>query len=325
MRAAGVKPHFMQPAFFSSGDLIADRRYEHAMDLAARGDLAAAIDLLQQTVERAPQFASAWFRLGELRIQAGDQRAAGEAFRACLASDPQDRLGAGLQLALLGEAEVETAMSPGYVRALFDGYAADFDHALHGRLEYRGPQMLAAAVRAAVPIDPPTFARALDLGCGTGLAGSVFRPMVTFLAGVDLSPRMIEAARRKNLYDALHVGDMLDFLREQRDGSADLVLAADAFVYLADLRPVCAAAARVLTAAGLLVFSVETHAGEGMILGEKLRYAHARQHVEEALREAGLTIVSLAQCSTRKEAGVPVPGLLAVAQKVGMESSPVDA
>ncbi len=49
------------PLFLSSGDLIADRRYQHARDLAARGDLQAAADLFAQAVERAPDFASAWF------------------------------------------------------------------------------------------------------------------------------------------------------------------------------------------------------------------------------------------------------------------------
>jgi len=41
------------PLFVSSGDLIADRRYQWALDLVARGDLAGAADLLAQTTELA--------------------------------------------------------------------------------------------------------------------------------------------------------------------------------------------------------------------------------------------------------------------------------
>ena len=48
----------------------------------------------------------------------------------------------------------------------------------------------------------------LDLGCGTGLAGAAFRPHVDWLAGVDLSPKMIEVARAKGLYDRLAVADI---------------------------------------------------------------------------------------------------------------------
>ena len=107
----------------------------------------------------------------------------------------------------------------------------------------------------------------LDLGCGTGLAGAAFRPHVDWLVGVDLSPKMIEEARRKGLYDKLVVGDIAQFLGEQRAASAHLVIAADVFAYVADVGAVCAAVARVLAPGGLFGFTVETHAGEGAIVG----------------------------------------------------------
>ena len=53
--------------FLSSGDLVADRRFDFARDLQLKGDLAAAADLLLQATELAPGFASAWFTLGEVR------------------------------------------------------------------------------------------------------------------------------------------------------------------------------------------------------------------------------------------------------------------
>ena len=68
------------PLFITSGDLIADRRYEMARGYAADGDLAAAADLYAQAVELAPGFASAWFALGEAREALGDREAAREAF-----------------------------------------------------------------------------------------------------------------------------------------------------------------------------------------------------------------------------------------------------
>ena len=59
--------------FFSSGDLIADRRYEFARDLQLKGDLPAAADLLEQAIELAPGFISAWFTLGEIRQELGER------------------------------------------------------------------------------------------------------------------------------------------------------------------------------------------------------------------------------------------------------------
>ena len=58
----------------SSGDLIADRRFEWARDSQTKGDLAAAADLFAQTLELAPGYAAAWFALAELRDKAGRAR-----------------------------------------------------------------------------------------------------------------------------------------------------------------------------------------------------------------------------------------------------------
>ena len=150
----------MRPTHSSSGDLIADRRFEWARDHAGRGDFAAAADLLLQSLEIVPGYASAWFVLGEIRAQLGDRAGAEEAFRKTLALDPADRRGALLQLMRLGAAPVED-MPPAYVRALFDGYAPVFDRTLVDRLDYCGPGLLFHAVMASGR--PLRFKRALDL------------------------------------------------------------------------------------------------------------------------------------------------------------------
>ncbi len=86
----------------------------------------------------------------------------------------------------------------------------------------------------------PRFDRALDLGCGTGLAGAVFAPRVDSLVGVDLSAAMVEQARRTGRYNHLHVSDVLEFLAREGDGCADLVIAADVLPYCSDLAPLIA-------------------------------------------------------------------------------------
>ena len=123
--------------FLSSGDLMADRRYEFARDLQLKGDLAAAADLLEQAVELAPKFASAWFTLGNIRQQRGEREAAIAAFREARAANPDDHHGATLHLMRLGTEEI-SAMPAAYVQALFDQYAPRFDAALVGDLGYRG-------------------------------------------------------------------------------------------------------------------------------------------------------------------------------------------
>ena len=302
--------------FLSSGDLVADRRFEFARDLQLKGDLAAAADLLLQAVELAPNFASAWFTLGEIRVELGQRDAAVAAFRKARAADPQDRHGASLYLMRLGAEEI-AAMPQAYVQALFDQYAPRFEAALVDDLGYRGPSLLFKAVLAvrSAAKKPAFFRRAIDLGCGTGLAAGAFAKEVDRFTGFDLSPKMIECARATCLYAELEVADMVRGLRGQPDSSADLVLAADAMVYLADLAPVLNEAGRVLILGGLAAFTVETHQGDGVIIGGGLRYAHGANYVRATIASAGLTLAHLEDLSARNEDNVPVPGLVAVAVK----------
>ena len=304
------------PLFLSSGDLVADRRFDFARDLQLKGDLVAAADLLLQATELAPGFASAWFTLGEIRERLGERDEAIAAFRRARAADPDDRHGASLRLTLLG-AEKLSAMPPAYVRALFDQYAPKFEAALVDDLGYRGPALLFKAVlaaRAAIR-KPAFFRRALDLGCGTGLAAHAFAAQADEFIGIDLSPRMIERARATGLYARIEVAEMVEGLRGKPDASADLILAADAAVYLSDLVPLLGEANRVLAAGGLLAFTLETHGGDGVILGKGLRYAHGAGYLRASIEAAGLALSRLEDLSARNEDNTPVPGLVVVATK----------
>lgn len=298
----------------TSGDPVIDRRLDWARAMLAEGDAAAAAELLEETVGFAPTFAAAWFLLGEARMAFADTVQAGAAFARARALDPEDALGAGLRLARLGLAPADGAMSPAYVRTLFDQYAHRFDTALRDRLGYRGPELLLDATTRAATLcgRPPVFGEGLDLGCGTGLAGVLFAPLVARLSGVDLSPAMLERAAALGLYAHLEAGEMGAALDAVPQGALDLVIAADALCYISDISDIFRAAGRALTAAGLFAFTLETHAGDGILLRDTLRYAHPESWVRQAAAEAGLGVVLMESASTRSEKGVPVPGLVCV-------------
>jgi predicted TPR repeat methyltransferase len=302
--------------FMSSGDMVADRRFDYARDLQLRGDLVAAEDLFVQATDLAPGFATAWFTLGDVREQLGDRAGAILAFRTAELTDPGDRNGAGLRLMRLGAAKVG-GMRPTYVTALFDQYAPRFDAALVDHLGYRGPALLLAAVMTARTEAgrPPAFGRAIDLGCGTGLAARAFATIVDDIIGIDLSPKMVERARATGLYAELAVAEIVEGLKGRPDGSADLILAADVMVYVHDMAPLLAEAARVLASGGLFAFTVESHAGEGVRLGEGLRYAHSEACVRVLIAAAGLTLDRLESAWSRTESGAEVAGLVVVAAK----------
>jgi predicted TPR repeat methyltransferase len=265
--------------------------------------------MLEQALERAPDWPPALFALGEARAKLGDANGAVAAFRASLAADPADALGAAGRLALLGEGEPARDLPRAYVARLFDDYAQRFDRHLVEELAYRGPALIAATIDAAAP--GRRFARALDLGCGTGLAGAPLRGRVERLEGADLSPAMLAKARERGLYDALEATDIVDHLR-RFSAAFDLIVAADTLVYCGDLRPVFTAAATALVRGGLFAFTVESFAGEGYRLGETMRFAHTRAYLEANAAAATLRPLIVEAASTRREKGVDVPGLAAV-------------
>lgn len=75
--------------------------------------------------------------------------------------------------------------------------------------------------------------RALDLGCGIGRMEAALSPRVGEIHGIDISPRMVDSARRRcsglaNVHFHLSPGsDLFDF----PDVSYDFVLAVDSFPY----------------------------------------------------------------------------------------------
>ena len=280
--------------------------------MAEDGDFAAAADLFVQVVERVPAWAPGWAGLAEARERGGDPAGARDAWARVAAHDPDEVLGAAAHLARL-EGRTPVALPGGYVRALFDDYAPRFDRHLVATLDYRGPAILGDALERAVP--GRRFARVLDLGCGTGLMGVALAGRADRIDGVDLSPAMVERARATGAYATLAAGSLEEALAAADAASYDLVVAADVLVYVGDLAPVLAGAARALRPGGLLGFTVQALAGFGFALGPDMRFSHGRAHVSEGLASAGLRALVLDDASTRREKGSAVPGLVVAAER----------
>lgn len=310
----------------TSGDLLADRRYAYAEACLAEGDAHGACEMAEQALERAPRFSPAWFLLGRAR-EAQHRAGGGEAtFHAALRAyanaldiDPEDRIGARLRLVGMGEGEVLEAITPAYIRALFDGYAPRFERHLVGQLQYRGPAMLMDALdRVAGPAS--RFEAVVDLGCGTGLVGEALAGRARHLTGIDLSPAMLAEAGRGGRYQRLVADDLRVFLAAEPLASADLVLAADVFIYIGDLAPILVGIAGILRPGGLVAFTTQAQPGDAVILGTDGRYAHGTLHLREALDEAGLELRLLEEAAIRRERGCDVQGHLVLASRPLRES-----
>ncbi|HEX5328501.1 MAG TPA: tetratricopeptide repeat protein [Acetobacteraceae bacterium] len=205
-----------------------------------------------------------------------------------------------------------------YVRAVFDNYADRFDAHLIS-LGYRIPGVIRAALLQHAPLRPHNrLGPVLDLGCGTGLVAVALSdlPLGAF-TGVDVSPRMLAKAEAKQLYATLHEADITDFLAADTTGYA-VIVAADVLCYFGAINELMTAVSRRLQPDGLFTASFEElepgseHAARGWALGPRGRYAHTTDHIATTAGAAGLTVLALEHETVRNEAGVPVPGRLAV-------------
>jgi len=208
--------------------------------------------------------------------------------------------------ALSGEAGTPSRAGDRYVRNLFDAAADSFDETLSNWLDYRAPELVAGAVRAALGPGATTSA-AIDLGCGTGLAAPLLAPMTRRLEGVDLSPRMLDRARACGGYDALFEDEIGRFLSARR-GRYTLAVACDVFCYFGELAQPFRAVHDALRPGGLFAFTVERIAGEGHELGASGRYQHSHAFVVAAAAAAGFAPVSEAEVRLRSELHRPVVG-----------------
>lgn len=228
-------------------------------------------------------------------------------------------------LAALANVFPPTQVPPQEVTDLFDRYADRFDGHLVGQLGYRAPELIAKAVKAAVAATRPAAAGAspplldvLDLGCGTGLCGPLLRPLARTLAGVDLSPAMIDKAAARGVYDRLDVGDLVATLA-RTPAAWDVLVAADVLLYLGDLAPTFEAAAAALRPGGLLAVTVEAGGGERYMLNQQTRrYMHSEPYLRRLAAMYGFAVEAFETTILRMNRGQAVAGYLVVLRAPGV-------
>src|SRR6478672_12012170 len=203
-----------------------------------------------------------------------------------------------------------------FVTQVFDGFAESFDKVLHG-LEYLAPALVADALQR-TDGPPRGELHIVDAGCGTGLLAQHLRPYARRLVGVDLSPKMLEKAARRSLYDQTSVAELAAFLRASPE-TFDVVAASDTLNYFGDLRDALAAARASLRPGGRLLFTLE-HAAEealpeGYCIHPNGRYSHTEAYVRRALAQAGFSLVEVETAHLRREGDAYVDGLVVSARR----------
>lgn len=329
-RAIAIKPGYAQ-AYNNLGNVYRDRgltekaitAYRNAANAAPEyadawinlgvvyqldDRIAEAIACYRQVLSGNPENIDATFNLGSALLINGETNEAETCFRRVLRLDSGHANARYFLASILGD-DVPEKSPKEFVTTLFDTYAEKFDEHLVKDLEYQTPSKLRALFDSHHAKRENNYS-ILDLGCGTGLSGAAFADHARNMDGIDLSPKMIEKARARNIYDNLEVADLVEYLSDRRD-TYDLVLAADVFVYIGDLANIFRATHAGLKTHGVFCFSVERHKGKtSYVLRNSGRYAHSPEYVESLAHEFGFTISARETTTIRKERGSSIQGEL---------------
>ncbi len=288
---------------------FADAHYNLGNALRDDGCGDQAIAAYRQAIAIKPAHGDAHNNLANLLKDDGRYDEARRHFQIVLRLDPASANAQHMLAALDGRT---TEIAPRrYIREMFDRYAAIFDRQLVAELDYRAPEQLCAAVARC---HAGGFGAALDLGCGTGLVAEAFAGVVERFDGIDLSPRMLVEARRKDLYETLEEAELVAYLQRSAGGEPvfDAVLAADAFIYIGDLEPVFAGVAGCLAPGGVFAFSIEITEAETFELRPTGRYTQSDRYIRGLARAHGFSVETIEACVIRMENGVAVDGALCV-------------
>jgi len=269
-----------------------------------------AIEHYKKSISRLPAEPDLYYNLALLHQRKGNNKEAAECLRKLLELTPDDEAARHILNALDGS--TTASAPPEYVRDMFDNYAETFETHLVQKLDYRVPEILAGQIKTC--LGERTELKALDLGCGTGLMGEGMKDYCVCMTGIDLSPKMIEQARLKNIYSELVVADILEFMQASAIASYDIVVATDVFVYIGDLENIFAEAIRLLTPGGLFAFSVETNseADADFVLSDTGRYYQSASYLDRLRMQFGFSQVHYSHVRLRNQHEHPVYGYLCV-------------
>ena len=246
--------------------------------------------------------APAWSLLADIADKKGLRDQAIDYCRRALELQPGNGSAAFLMARLVGK---PMAYPPGdTIRTLFDSYADHFEDHLVSKLAYDTPRLLHQLLLTHA--GERRFARVADLGCGTGLMAE-YLANADEVVGIDLSPKMLDQARRKNRYARLVAADLIEFLDNESE-SFDLFVAADVLVYMGTLDALFKAALARASPGALFAFSTESANQGDWQLRPSGRYAHSPEFVRRCAEAAGWLVVAQESAQLRLESQAPVAG-----------------
>lgn len=298
-------------AVCESSPLWGQGYYNLANTQSLSGQKEVALESYLKAIELNPQITSAYGQIIRLSYLLNEPQKAQNALNQLKALDETSPFVPHMLAAFSGE-NVPPRASDAYVVKSFDSYAESFEASL-AALDYKGPELLAAALRD-VGLESASNQRVLDAGCGTGLSHEVLSPLSNKLIGMDLSSKMLKRARQKGSYDKLICASLETGIAEF-ENYFDLVVSMDTLIYFGDLEPVLTVIHHALKAGGVIIFTTEhTTRDCDYHLTQSGRYEHSDNYIENILTSVGFIEVSLKPVVVRREFNDDVNGALVTAK-----------
>lgn len=273
-----------------------------------------AIQAYQQATKISPDYSKAFANLGYLYNETGETDKCREACLAAQTLEP-DNPQIKHMIAALGIEPLPETADQQYIKDLYKDYADHYDEHLSVTLKSRVPELIHSATLKYLKNQSPDNAL-LDLGCGTGICGNLFKHDTEKMAGVDLSQEMIEEAKKKHIYSELYVSDITEHLNVNSE-QFDTVISSDVLIYIGKLQAIFEGVYKALKNDGLFTFSVESSidSNDDFILDATGRYKHNSQYISRIASENNLTILSSDEMPLRQQNKQDVIGRIYVLRK----------
>ncbi len=337
LRAINIKANFPF-AYYNLGNVLRSlTRYEEAKNMYLKaidikndyieafnnlaltfkdlGNYQEAINWNKRAINIMPNNYKAYNNLGSIYNYLGKLEDAIECYKKVSSIKPDNIDSQQLQLEaqhLLSALEGKTTSSPPreYVERLFDQYATSFENNLVNELEYNAHKLISNILINR--FFDKSLGSVLDLGCGTGLVGEQISGFAKKIIGVDLSRKMIQKAKLKNVYDDLIIEDIESYLKN-KNINFDVFVSTDVFIYIGDVTEIFRLIKSRNRSSGKFAFTTEHNSeSDGFTLETSGRYSHSKKYIEGLCKKFNFKMIFFEKFKLRKEKGDYIYGGLYV-------------
>jgi predicted TPR repeat methyltransferase len=209
-------------------------------------------------------------------------------------------------LSAITQDEVAQRAPDEYVQNLFDQYSDNYDQHLD-YLKFQVPDLINNSIQNLISPSEGQLSM-LDLGCGTGLSAQKLQDYCHTINGVDLSEKMLEIAKNKNIYDNLRAEDISQYLKND-NSQYDVIIAGDVLPYIGNLSELFKLVRQKLNKAGLFVFTIEAdNSASEFSLQKSVRYAHSKKYIETLADKYNYQVSAIENANLRNNMKQPIPG-----------------